>query len=53
MNTIEAKTGQRVKVIDPQFHYFSAGSICECIGGQTFKLIDGYSLHGEVWMMEA
>ena len=53
MNTIEAKTGQRVKVTDPKFQYFSIGSICECTGDKMFKLIDGYSLHDEVWMMEA
>jgi len=57
MNTIQAKTGQRVKVTDPKFHYFSHGSICECInigqGTQQFRLLKGTSQDdGEYWMDE-
>ena len=53
---MRAKKGQKVRVINPSFHYFSHGSICECLdvegGIQKFMVLEGSSVNSEEYWMD-
>jgi hypothetical protein len=53
---MKAKIGQKVRVTNHEFGYFSLGSICECMqedkNEDLFRVVKGISTHEAMWWMD-